>query len=125
MENCEALRDKYLTQLKQHAEKDKNKLIDSFAFSKNRQFAALACSKLATIFFLKFSFLEGPVTEEASQKPEIVGYIYLETLKDQKDLALDVTMDPFSKYNCMVSGHNVRLTNFKSLDELKILDENN
>lgn len=112
-----SINSQYEASLKSIPEKDRHRIFDSISFCKNPDFFAIASSKLATIFLIKTNLTT--IYNEDSPPSELFGYIQVKS-QPSKECPLTVTMDPFSKYDCLVSNNNVAITNFKSLLDFKI-----
>jgi len=108
--------------LKNLSEREKQKLIDSISFSKNEDYITIGSARLTTLFLLKTNLTS--LYSDTEQEPQIIGYIYFEQTP-HKDHYLNVSMDPFSKYNCLISGQHAILSNFKVPEEFKIPSKSN
>jgi len=103
--------------LKSLSEREKQRLIDSISFSKNEDYITIGSARLSTLFLLKTNMTS--LINEEDLEPQIIAYIYFGQTA-YKDHPLNVSMDPFSKYNCLISSQYTILSNFKVPEEFKI-----
>ena len=103
--------------LKTYADREKHRIVEAITFCKAEDYIALTSAKLGTLFLIKTnltSLIKDPILE-----PQIVGYIQWE-YPPPKEFSVQLTMDPFSKYNCIISAQSSFLTNFKQPIKFKV-----